>query len=475
MKYSKWFTFISLLAVIAMAVTACSPSNTGATATSAPSDTTMPTVAVATNTTAPTVEASATTAATAATAGTAAPTTAATVASGPGPCPLQVEANAAITFSGWGDPSEQKVYQDSITRFNSVCPGVTVTYNPIPADFQIKLKAQMAGGTAPDVFYVDDQLMNAFAPSGQLLALDDLMSQAGVNRTDFIPQLLDIFTLNSKTYGLPKDWGTLGLIYLPAAFTDAGIAAPTDSWTWTDMQTAAKAIAAKGKYAGFCQDADYARLAPWVFSNGGSYTSSDFKTATVDTTQVTDMVNIIATMYQDKSLVRSKDVGASWCGEAIGKELVGMTLEGGWMVNFMNTTYPTIKWAAAEVPQGSVTRADVIFTNAIGINAATKFPKAAAAFLFFITGRYNQGLIQQTGFAYSTHPDQVAQITNPYDTEISKGGLLKDTKVDFWGSYGGNVRTAIANALDRVYLGSQSVADSFKQAQTDVQNALDGK
>lgn len=456
MKYSKWLIIISLLAAIIMIVTACSPS--------------APYGASATNTVAPNTQPSATTS------GVVAPTTSATtVASGPGPCPLQVEANATIVFSGWGDQSEQQVYTDLITRFNSVCPGVTVTYNPIPSDFQTKLKAQMAGGTAPDVFYVDDQLMGAFAPTGQLLVLDDLMSQAGVSRSDFIPQLMNEFTLNGKTYGLPKDWGTLGLIYLPAAFTDAGIPMPTNSWNWTDLETAAKAIAAKGKYAGFCQGADYARLAPWVFSNGGSYTSSDFKTATVDTAQVTDMVNIVATMYKDKSLVAPKDIGTSWCGEAIGKELAAMTLEGGWMVQTMNTTYPGVTWAAAEIPQGPVTRADIIFTNAIGINAATKFPKAAAAFLFFVTGSYNQGLIQATGFAYSTHPDQIAQITNQYDKEISKGGLLPDTKLDYWGPYSGNVRTAISNAISRVYLGSQSVAASFAQAQTDVQNALDGK
>ncbi len=99
-----------------------------------------------------------------------------------GGCPLQVEDGAKITFSGWGDETEQKIYRDSIDRFTALCPGVTVDYQPIPDKFQDKMKAQMAGGTAPDVFYVDDQLMNAFASSGQLLALDDYMSQASVSR-----------------------------------------------------------------------------------------------------------------------------------------------------------------------------------------------------------------------------------------------------------------------------------------------------
>ena len=46
------------------------------------------------------------------------------------------------------------------------------------------------------------------------------------------------------------------------------------------------------------------------------------------------------------------DVGACWCGEAIGKKLVAMTYEGGWMVNFMKQTYPTCSGQAVPLPTG---------------------------------------------------------------------------------------------------------------------------
>ena len=145
---SKWFNLITLLLVAVLLITACGEGEE-ATATPEPEPTEAPkpepTEVEATE--APPVS--------------------------EGECPLAVEEGATITFSGWGDETEQQIYRDSIARFEAVCPGVTVNFEPIPADFQTKLKAQMAGGTAPDVFYVDDQLMTAFAPSGQLLALDE--------------------------------------------------------------------------------------------------------------------------------------------------------------------------------------------------------------------------------------------------------------------------------------------------------------
>lgn len=462
---SKWFSVFSMLVIVSMALVACAPAST-------PVPTTAPTQPLA-PTTPPTQPPVATQplAATKSPA-TVAPTTAPPAASG---CPLAVESGAKISFSGWGDVTEQQIYKDSITRFNAVCPGVAVDYIPIPDLFQDKLKAQMAAGTAPDLLYVDIQLMTAFAPSGQLLALDDLMTQAKVSRNDFIPALLDQFTLNSKTYGLPKDWGTLGLVYLPEAFTDAGIAEPTAQWTWNDMRTAAKAIAAKGKFGGFCMGADWARFSPFVTSNGGAFATPDNKTATLDTPEVKTMATFLNDMFKEKSLVRPADVSASWCGEAIGKKLVAMTTEGGWMVNFMKTTYQDVVWKALPIPSGPKTQADVIFTNAIGINAATKFPKAAAAFLFYVTGEANQAAIVKTGFAYSTHPDQATLVVDPNDKAISQGGLLKDTTVAYYGPNTGKVDDAVSNALARIFLGDQTVDEAFKQAQQEAQAALDTK
>ncbi len=385
------------------------------------------------------------------------------------------EEGATIVFSGWGDETEQQIYRDSIVRFNALYPDVIVDYQPIPADFQTKLKAAMAGGTAPDVFYVDDQLMTAFGSTGQLLPLDDSMQEAGVSRNDFIPALLSIFTLDGKTYALPKDWGTLGLVYLPEAFTDAGIDEPTADWTWDDLKAAAEAIDAKGTYAGFCQGADWARFAPFAFGNGGSFTSDDFKTATVDTPEVKDAATFVADLHESGALQTAADMGAGWCGEAIGKKLAGMTYEGGWMVNFMRQNYADVEWKAVPLPTGSQGKADVIFTNGIGVNAATKFPKAAAALAIFLTGRENQGEIVKTGFAYSTHPDQIDLVVDPNDAAIAQGGTFDLTRVAYWGPNTGKVNDAVSKAFERIFLGDQTVDEAFAQAQEEIQAALDGQ
>jgi len=177
-------------------------------------------------------------------------------------------------------------------------------------------------------------------------------------------------------------------------------------------------------------------------------------------------------MKKSGSLVAPTDLGASWCGEAIGKQLVGMTYEGGWMVPFMKTTYPNVNWNTQVLPAGPKGQADIIFTNAIGVNAATKFPKASAAFALFVTSEYNQGEIAKTGFAYSTHPSQANLITDPRDKNIQQGGLWKTDVGEYWGPNTGNLEDVVSKALERVFLGAQDVQQSFSQAQQDATSAL---
>jgi multiple sugar transport system substrate-binding protein len=152
-----------------------------------------------------------------------------------------------------------------------------------------------------------------------------------------------------------------------------------------------------------------------------------------------------------------------------------MTTEGGWMVNFMNQTYPNVQWKAVQIPKGPAKRADIIFTNAIGVNASTQYPKAAAALAMFITGAQNQADIVKTGFAYSTHPDQANLIQNPNDKAIAAGGLLPDSHPAYWGPYTGKLESIVSQALERVWTGGQSVQDSFNQAQQEATAALAGQ
>ena len=95
--------------------------------------------------------------------------------------------------------------------------------------------------------------------------------------------------------------------------------------------------------------------------------------------------------------------------------------------------------------------------------------------ILFVTGRDNQGEIVKTGFAYSTHPDQLNLVTDPNDAAIAQGGTFNLTRVAYWGPYTGKVNDSVSKALERIYSGDQTVDEAFAQSQDEIQAALDGK
>jgi ABC-type glycerol-3-phosphate transport system substrate-binding protein len=132
-----------------------------------------------------------------------------------------------------------------------------------------------------------------------------------------------------------------------------------------------------------------------------------------------------------------------------------------------------VDWVAVPLPTGPEGKADVIFTNGIGVNANTKYPKASAAFAIFVTSRLNQAEIVATGFAYSTHPDQIDLVIDPNDAAIAIGGTFDLTRVAYWGPNTGKVNDAVSQALERIYLGDQTVDEAFAQAQAEIQAVLE--
>jgi carbohydrate-binding protein len=148
-----------------------------------------------------------------------------------------------VRLSGWASsPAETALLESLLYKFSIENPDILVKYEPITGDYKQVLLTSIASGTEPDIFYVDIFWWLELAANDALLPLDNLMATSGVSRDDFIPALIDAFTYKGKTYGIPKDFNTLGMFYNKALFDKAGLAYPTDDWTWDDLRAAAEKL-----------------------------------------------------------------------------------------------------------------------------------------------------------------------------------------------------------------------------------------
>ena len=109
-------------------------------------------------------------------------------------------------------------------------------------DYMTKLPTLFAGGAAPDLVHQHMSIVQDYGHRGALLDLAPLMERDGVDRSAFVPSLLDAFTDGGKVYGIPKDSAAWGIYYNKDKFDDAGVPYPSDDWTMEDLRATARAL-----------------------------------------------------------------------------------------------------------------------------------------------------------------------------------------------------------------------------------------
>jgi len=262
------------------------------------------------------------------------------------------------------------------------------------SDMTTALNTALAGGDPPDVFYVDSNNLPDLAASGALASVPDgTLSEPD----DIYPSLKEAFTFDGTWYCPPKDFSTLGLVYDPAALEAAGVAVPT---TWEELATAAAALTTDTQ-AGLAMGVEYPRWAVFMFQAGADLTNADVSEITLDTPEAREALQFVADQYAAGSFVRPSDVDAGWAGEAFGQGKAAMTIEGNWIVGYLDTTFPDKTWAVAELPSGPAGQGTFAFTVCYGVAESAANPDASWALVEYLTNA--QGALAWTS-AFNVMP-----------------------------------------------------------------------
>ena len=238
------------------------------------------------------------------------------------------------------------------------------------SDLGQQLGQAFASTSPPDLFYTDASKVGTFAKAGNLYAYGDQVKDAG-----FLPALVSTFTYNGKFYCAPKDYSTLALeintdLWTAAGLTDADI--PKD---WAGLEAVAKKLTT-GKVTGLVLGNDINRSGAFMKQAGGWIVSADGKTMTADSAGVAAGLTEVQKMMKDGTLKFNTDTSPAtgWGGEALGKGVAAMTIEGNW-ISGAKKDFPNPKYKVVELPAGPAGKGTLLFSNCWGI--AAKSPNQA--------------------------------------------------------------------------------------------------
>jgi multiple sugar transport system substrate-binding protein len=136
-----------------------------------------------------------------------------------------------ITPAGAG--LEQDLYTGFLNDFMKAYPQITVKYSWEEwGAYPPKLKTLLAAGQVPDMVHQHFTVVRDFASLGALADLKPFTRRDGVQDSEFVTVLLEIFSLKGKQIALPKDSAGWGIYYNKDMFDKAGVKYPDPNWTW---------------------------------------------------------------------------------------------------------------------------------------------------------------------------------------------------------------------------------------------------
>jgi len=251
----------------------------------------------------------------------------------------------------------------------------------VASDLGQQLAQGFASGSPADIFYLGNDQVATYAKAGSLAPLDNLS-----NRRTFYPSLLAAYTYKGHLYAAPKDFSTLALQINNASWRGARLTAKDYPKTWAQLASVAKKLTRNGQ-VGLCTGPEFHRLGVFMIQNGGWLVSKDGKTATVNSKQNVQAFNFVKSMLNAGSFKMTNQLGAGWGGEAFGKGMCAMTIEGNWIAGAMSHDYPNIKYTVVQLPAGPAGKGTLQYDGGWGLAAASKNKPEALQLIAYLTAR----------------------------------------------------------------------------------------
>ena len=234
--------------------------------------------------------------------------------------------------------------------------GVKVQINVITwVEYWTLLEAGASGGEMPDVFWMHINEAQKYMRADMLLNLNDYIAKDdAIDLNNYYEGIVDIYSLDGNQYALPKDHDTIAMIYNKAIFDKYGVEYPNDNWTWDDYAAAAAEIREAGKddevygtamNTNDGQDGWYNLIYGW----GGKLISDDNKTSGMDDPKTIEAMTWLADnlfpSMPEQNIMADTDPDLLFMSG-----IVGMMLQGSWMVNTFYTAEQSANYAWAQIP-----------------------------------------------------------------------------------------------------------------------------
>lgn len=240
-----------------------------------------------------------------------------------------------LRFATWDVAEDMDRQQKLVDEFNKEHDDIEVTLEAYGSNYDTKISAGMGSGDAPDIMY----MWNYPAYVDGLEPLASYIEKEGGDefKKKFSSTLWNYNSLEGEIYGVPVGFTSHVLYYNKDLFEEAELETPTNSWTWADLQDAAKIITEKNDAKGFAfqMKPDPYDFEMYLWSNGTAYCDENGELkGSLDSKEAKEVLSMFQNMEKEGyGIATEKDgteefrsgnaamfVSASWPLEALNED-----------------------------------------------------------------------------------------------------------------------------------------------------------
>ncbi len=353
--------------------------------------------------------------------------TSAPVAAQPTTAPAQPSAEAVTIRYGLWDSAQQPAYESCAKAFTAKNPNINVKIEQSGwDDYWTSIQTGFVSGNAPDVFTDHLAKYPEFANKGQLVDIQPLIDQDKVDTSIYLKGLADLWVKDGKRYGLPKDWDTIAVFYNADMFKKAGVdPAVMKDWTWnpkdggTFEQTIAKLTLDKngkngldpafdknnvvqygflheggGSGVGQTQWSSYAVSNGWKVNDGPWATKYYY-----DNPKLAETMDWYAGLIKKGYAEKQEDQSSLGAATLFQSGKGAMVTEGSWNINnfVQNSKFPV---GFGLLPVGPAGRKSMFNGLADSIWVGTQHPKEAWEWMKFAASAECENIVGDTGVVF---------------------------------------------------------------------------
>lgn len=305
--------------------------------------------------------------------------------------PTRAQEKVQIRLGTWAAVEEANELQAVIDDVNAEATDFEIISEPQPADYYTKLQTTIAGGTAPDLFWLSQEYVAGYADLGAILDITDMLESddsATADLSDYFEPILKTAQYEDRTFGLPWISQPVMLYYSVKLFEEAGIDPPDESWNWdTFKETAAALTDAEAGVYGTSFNS-WPPIHMFIWQAGGETITPELDACPIDTPEAIEGAQFYADIiYKEDYAAPESAIAEQGFGEMMKAGKIGMFYGGA--TDDLDYAYKkdpaNAEIKMALVPSGPQGRTTFAWTASTVINKETENPDAAYQALIALT------------------------------------------------------------------------------------------